>query len=290
MFKKNSAEPARIQYLGAEGVSLACLHAVMQVLQYPFPVEKVQILTSAGVHCFLLTVRGELLAIKSGFSSGYGGEGPRTFSYVLMLFYRHVKEVVLNIEEYNVPKGMLERLDSSSLTRGDLAELDELWPVRPARWFDYLWDEHRKAAADNTLWQDFPPVIPYTIINPRIMDLALSFWDGPDDKLLKAYRRLEDAVRGRIGSGEHGTKLFKEAFTGDKAALEWKSLDKSEQIGRGSLFINTFMAYRNARAHREESGSNFKEQLREFLLLNELYELEARASPRPEPTREPGEA
>jgi hypothetical protein len=106
-----------------------------------------------------------------------------------------------------------------------------------------------------------------------MFDLAIRFWEGPDDRLMMGYRRLEDIVRKRTAIDEHGVKLFSQAFSGPKAKLGWKDLDESEQAGRVHLFTGTYLAYRNPRAHRElEEYAN--DQLNEFLLLNHLYLLE----------------
>jgi hypothetical protein len=107
--------------------------------------------------------------------------------------------------------------------------------------------------------------------------LAISFWDGPDDKLLTGYRRLEDIVRKRTGIDEHGVNLFSQSFVIDAAKLGWKDIDNSEQKGRGLLFTAAYMAYRNRRAH-QELNEYAHHQLAEFLLLNHLYILEKESS------------
>jgi hypothetical protein len=106
------------------------------------------------------------------------------------------------------------------------------------------------------------------------MDLAISFWKDPDDRLLKGYRRLEDMIRERIQTHEHGTKLLSEAFVGNNPKLTWKNIDDAEKIGRGNLFTAAFMAHRNPRAHRVLKTYR-DAQLSEFLLLNHLYRLES---------------
>lgn len=269
---------AGIEYHGQAGASKDCQDAIMRLLQYGDKITHARILTCAETyckgHCFLLTVGvGDLVAIKSGFSSGYRGEGPRTFSYVLQLLNAHGVE----IEEFEVGESVIERLDSSSLTRSDINKLDAARPVRPARWSDYIFDKDWDREKGGTLWEEFDPVIPLGIIDSRIIDLALSFWEDPDDKLLTGYRRLEDIVRERAGIDQHGAKLFGQAFVGDVAKLGWKGLGRSEQTGRGNLFVAAYMAHRNPRAHRElEEYAN--SQLTEFLLLNHLFLLEKEAT------------
>ena len=91
-----SGVPAGIEYVGVSGISKECQDAVLRLLQFGNKISRAQILSSSrvsysgasasGVHCLLLTVEsGDVIAVKSGFSSGYRGEGPRTFSEVLQI-------------------------------------------------------------------------------------------------------------------------------------------------------------------------------------------------------------
>jgi hypothetical protein len=73
-------ENAGIEYVGQPGVSKDCQDAVLRLLQYGDRVTQARILSSSRDHSLLLTVNGDLVAVKSGFASGYLGEGPRTFS------------------------------------------------------------------------------------------------------------------------------------------------------------------------------------------------------------------
>lgn len=273
MNKKQEHTLAGIEYHGTPGISRDCLHAVMRLIQYGDTITHVRILSASSSHSLLLTINGEdLVAIKSGFSSGYMGEGPRTFSYVLQLLDAHGAE----IDEYQITSDFLERLDDSSLTSSDIESLSSVHPVRPSRWYDYISVKHKEMKSEGTLWQEFHPVIPFKIIDGRIFDLAISFWDNPDEKLLIGYRRLEDIVRKRTSIDDHSTRLFSQAFNGTSAKLGWKGLDGGEQAGRSQLFSAVFLSHRNPRAHREVQ-SNSSDELAEFLLLNYLFYLEKNA-------------
>jgi hypothetical protein len=268
-------ELAGIQYAGLPGISAECQDAVIRLVQCREHVSHARILSHEGTHCLLLTVGvGDLIAIKSGFGSGYGGEGPHAFSYVLQLLETHGAE----IDEYFVPEELLDRLDASALRTTDLETLDAARPVRPTRWHDYVlegdWDTRRTG----TTWREFLPVIPFAIIDARLADLALSFWEGPDDKLMTGYRRLEDLIRERTGLTEHGGRLFHQAFLVDSPPLCWNDVDPNEQKGRGQLFGAVYMAFRNPRAHRELKMDYGDAQLAEFLVLNSLFLLEAEAT------------
>ncbi|MGA8616642.1 MAG: TIGR02391 family protein [Xanthobacteraceae bacterium] len=263
-------KPAGIRYAGIAGGSKDCQDAVEMLLQYGTQIQFARILTRKNKHCILLTDEvGDPIAIKSGFASGYGGQGPRTFSYVLQLLDSHGAE----IEEYDVDESTMERLDNSALTLADLKSLDKCEPVRPIRWHSYVDEADYERGRDGTLWRDFPPVIPFAAIDNRIMDLAISFWVDPDDRLLKGYRRLEDLVRDRTQRQEHGSKLFSQVFLGGSPKLTWQNVDETEHIGRANLFTGAYMAHRNPRAHRELKTYQ-DAQLSEFLLLNHLFRLE----------------
>ena len=139
------------------------------------------------------------------------------------------------------------------------------------RWHDYIYG--------NTvnLRQEFPETIPFQLIEPRLIDLALEFQDDPDKAIITAYRRLEDIVRDRSRlTGESSAKLFSKAFQGDAPLLMWPGIETSEQQGRVSLFTGTYMAFRNRRAHREPEPDR-SGALQEFLLINHLFKLEAEA-------------
>lgn len=237
---------------------------------------RVSVLSANRAHALLIRYGvGDLVAVKSGFSSGYGGEGPRGFSYVLNL----LDTLGVEIEEYAVDEEVLGRVDASALTNDDITRIENSTPIRPTRWYDYL--DEREYDRPGHLWREFPPVIPFAIIDSRITDLAIRFWDNPDSCLLSAYRRLEDTIRRRTGIDEHGARLFSESFSPRNAILKWQGSEQ-EQAGKMSLFTGAYMTYRNPRAHREVKHSA-EDQLTEFLLLNHLFRLEAAASDRTPP-------
>lgn len=267
---------AGIQYLGLSGISQSCFYAVKRLVQFGERIEHVKILTAEHNHCLLLAVEAEgWMAVKSGFSSGYRGEGPTTFAEVLNL----LKACGVEIEECEVPSDLIERLDASALTVGDLNRIQTAKSIRPMRWHGYIYDAGLHDVDPNEVLCAFPHVMPWSVIDTRIADLALRFFETPDDSILTGFRRLEDIVRKRLPPDAPNTRLFAQAFQGEKSALIWKDIESGEQTGRGQLFTGAYMAYRNPRAHRELQGDP-TELLAEFLLLNHLYMLEKEAVPR----------
>jgi len=267
------AELAAIEYHGIAGVSRECHEAVLRLLQTGADISHVKILTASNSHCLLLKNSIEdVVAIKSGFSSGYGGTGPSYFSLTLQFLEMHNAE----ISEYEVDENILERIDRSALTKLDIQKIESLQPFLPTRWRDYIHSDDQERAFNGKLWQRTQPIVPFAIIDNRLANLVISFWSSPDDRLSKGYRRLEDVVRERTGLTDHGTKLFSKAFGGEDPPLHWKNAGDGERAGRINLFTGAYMAYRNPRAHRELDCLP-SELLSELLLLNLLFRLESEA-------------
>lgn len=270
----SNAELAGIQYWGEDGITQECLDAVMRLLQYDDHITKVRVLTDGERYCLLITLgEFDLIAIKSGFSYGYVGEGPREFSHALALFEAHKIEM----DEFEVGKDVIRRINDSALIRADLEKIDSLKPVRPLRIYDYIEMRDSDRIKEGTLWQDFRPVVPFAIIDPRIMDLAITFWKHSDANLNDGYRRFEDIVRERTGLENYGHELFKKAFLQEASVLRWEGITNGEKVARANLIMSAFSAHRNPRAHKEKKGHSH-DHLSEFLLLNHLYRLEAEAS------------
>jgi len=266
-----SDQPAGIEYVGIAGISKECQDAVLRFIQFGTRITEVRILSAKSRHCLLLTRDGgDQVAVKSGFATGYGGEGPRRFSYVLQILDSHGAEIIEN----DVPRSLLDKIDDSALTKSDLKRIKKIRHVRPSRWYDYVSERDFERAREGTLWrEEFPAIVPFALIDARIMDLARDFWNSPDNSLLVGYRRLEDIVRERTAIKHHGSKLFSQAFNPGDGALTWEHVEDGERAGRMQLFIGTYGAHRNLRAHREMK-THSRELLAEFLLLNHLYCLE----------------
>ena len=286
MIDKNKL--AAIQYNGIPGFTSHCLNAIARLIHFGDRINAAKLLSCvtphSGTHCFLIdTNHNDLIAIKSGFSSGYLGEGCSGLSKALQLLSRHG----IDIDEYNVTSDFIDRLDHSCLLDDDLNYIQSTQPVRPNRWYDYILDYNGLSLYDNNdLSGVLPTVIPFQIIDSRILDLALNFQKDPDAAIYSAYRRLEDIVRERAElKHESGSKLFSKAFCGNNSILYWGDIDGGEHSGKGNLFTSVFNANRNRRAHREIESSP-SELLREFLLINELYLTEQQALPRPDNSNE----
>lgn len=268
---------ADVEYHGSDGVTSHCLDAIARLIHFGQRFYQVRLLSCVndgfGSHALLLTMEYEhLIAIKAGFASGYGGEGPAGLSTALKLLEKHRAE----IDEYDISSVMMERLNAGCLLRSDLEWLEGARSVRPQRFYDYILDRRH----NEDLERYFPPTINFGLIDSRLMDVALVFFDNPSHAIDTSYKRLEDRLRHRTElAGESGSKLLTKAFVGDQSLLHWDDENGGEHNSKGNLFKSVFGAYRNPRAHREVDADD-KEALREFMLINELYMLEAGAEQR----------
>ena len=98
-----------IQFAGIDGITESCVNAVLRHIQFGEKIFKVFILSYNQSHALILfTESYETIAIRSGFSSGYPGEGPGGFAYVLSL----LREFDIEIEEYYVAKEVIDKIDN----------------------------------------------------------------------------------------------------------------------------------------------------------------------------------
>lgn len=269
-----SKELAGIQYLGLDGITQSCLSALAHLLSDEKNLMKAALLTAGHTHGFVIwTEFEEIIAIKAGFSSGYGGEGPHGLAVSLALLIKHR----VDVEEYIVDQLMISRLSASCLLQQDIEHLTHAPPNRPQRWHDYLY-EYRTVVdqSGKNLARHYGLLIPFALIDDRIMDLAVNFRDDTDAAIISAFRRLETIFRKRTGLQGEGTRLFANSFSGVDPILQWNVPDEGESKGRAQLFPAVYMAFRNARVHREIE-IDIEAALREFLLVNELFRLEAEA-------------
>ena len=161
------------QFAGEAGITQSCINAILKYLQFNDSLSKVLIITNKQSHALVLyTEDHEIIAIKSGFSSGYSGEGPKGFAYILSL----LDEYGIEIEEYDVKNNVIDNINCSRLKMTQLERIKNSRPVRPSRWRgDYVYVYKDRYSKKETLLSKFPYIIPFSIIDPRIFDLSVSF-------------------------------------------------------------------------------------------------------------------
>jgi len=269
-------KPATAQFVGSSRTTQSCLDALSRLLATTASIRQATLLTADGRHCFYLELdEPEPVFIKGGFTSGYSGEGPAGLAIALHLLSRFE----VDVEEVLVSAELLDRVDHSQVTLDDLHSIASAQPVRPTRLWEYREDGLRgRGPVALHLRAQFAPVIPWGLLDERLLDLALVLRKDPDKAVFEAFRRLESLIVSRAGLplGVVGKEAFRRAFRGGGARLVWPGLPAAEVEGRAQLFEAAFLAYRNPRAHREDERE-ISQGYREFLLINELFHLEAQA-------------
>ncbi|MEK0363876.1 TIGR02391 family protein [Pseudomonas sp. CBC3] len=267
-------EPISIQYLGT-AFTQPCLEAIRSLIQHRIPISTIKLLTApegqSSRHGFLMgTEQDELIAIRPGFTSGYCGEGPRGLASALQI----LSAFEFQVEEHVVTLRLLNRLESAALTTQDLKFLDTSTQLTPTRLHNYIYEAGMQGRSLGTALRTFEPIIPFGIIDERLADLAIRFFEDPNARLINGYARLEGFIKNRTGLSGAANKLFSAAFEGPTPKLRWLDLDPSEQIGRAGLFKSAYQTYRNRRVHNEVDP-NDRLDLAELLLLNNLFVLES---------------
>lgn len=264
------------QYHGSPLATQPCLDAVVRLITQPKNVSLVLLLTCGQNHAFYLETQDPSpVLIKSGFTSGYPGEGPAGLAIALHLLQRHR----IDIGEVEITPAAMSRLNGSKLTASDVSKIREGRHILPARIYDYMHDGLKgRGRPVDQMRLAAPLVIPWAVLDDRLVEFAIEFDLEPDMAVFKAFRRLEVLVKERCGLGaeSHGKKVFQQAFRGGGAVLEWSGLPSAEADGRAMLFEGAYAAFRNARAHRDSAPDKVG-AYREFLLINELFLLEAEA-------------
>lgn len=262
-----------VQYVGDEGVTRQCIDALCRHLQYGDPVSESRVLSARGGHAVTLRTKyDEVIAIRSGFASGYEGEGPRGLSTAICI----LQSFGLDPTEIKVTPAFLKRLNGGRLTNDDLRTILAAPPLVGGGVDHYVNHSHAFEDRGTLVANSFQPVVPFGVLDSRLVDLAVSFWDEPDDRLMKGYRRLEDAIRARTGLSLHGAKLFSRVFGSKGSVLRWSGVEPDEADARAQFFVSAYRSFRNARAHRELPDQP-REQLAEFMTLNHLFRLERQA-------------
>jgi len=274
---------AMIEYAGIPGATQECLRAIVRFVHFGDEITEAKILSSGNKHCFLLRINSDYVAIKSGFASGYLGGGPNGLLMAIKILEDHNNKIM--ILECNVSHEIIEKIDSSCLLTSDIDSIEKgksEW-IHGSRsklndWF-YSGD-CPKQKNTKEFQENFPKTINFSLIDERILDLALSYKNNPEESIETGYKRLEQLIRKRTGLKEHGVKLFNKAFVEKDCKLIWGDFEESANQGKALLFKSVFMAYRNPRAHNEMESSD-EDLLREFILMNQLFVLEGESQEPP---------
>lgn len=242
-------------------------------------------------HLFLL-VSGErdyptYCIVRSGFTSGYGGEGPSATSRGLLLLLSVDAEIASRV----VSGSLFDRIQ-----RGDVA-YDDLEGVRlrgepGLSWSTYVqgadWDVYNAGRT----WADWTSAhLPLPLVTPGLQELVTDFRGHPEDAVVRAFRRVESRLRERLHAvtnlppGLSGAKLINHAYSADKGILRWPDAEPGDSIhnGRRDLLVGSFAIHRNPRVHHEDHKLPYEQDIVAFLLAGEILQLIERSVPRTSP-------
>lgn len=263
-----------IEYVGNYGVTCNCVNAIKRYLFFGDTMKSAKLLSDEQHrHAFLLDINETLwVAVRSGFASGYNGEGSAALAFILLLLQAFNVEIV----EYKTKSAVIDRLNKSSLSERDV-DFFRTNSGATYGWHEYIYNSRHRMDKPESTWATFPKSIPYALIDVRIFDLVNEYNSNPDACLVSGFRRLEEILKKRTNTNLIGTKLCDAAFKGDQPALSWKT-SKTETASRTEFFRSAFAMYRNRRAHNE---LKFDEslQLNELITMNLLFLMEGEAVP-----------
>ncbi|MFV5310990.1 hypothetical protein VXN68_02080 [Acinetobacter schindleri] len=102
MFNLFNKPSETTQYLGTP-FTQDCLNALGFILQTNSVIEKALLLSFNQEHAYLINSAKNTYIIRSGFTSGYQGEGPKGLASSLQLLLKHnieVEEIIITEKNY----------------------------------------------------------------------------------------------------------------------------------------------------------------------------------------------
>lgn len=270
---KFSSDTKQLDFVGSTEITESCIQAILRYLHFGDQIQSAKLLSDPhNRHAFLLFLSNYHLVItRSGFTSGYNGEGPAGLAYILLL----LKSFNIDTNELKISKKTMDKLNNSKLSPADIQSIYEsnggYIGIE-----DYIYFSRNRDMKKEQTWSRFPVTTPYKMIDARMHDLILEYHDNPDSSLSSGFRRLEDILKVRTETSLFGAKLCEHAFLGENSKLTW-NVDLAEKNSRANYFKSTFSLYRNRRAHNE-IGRNNVNDMTELLALNSLFLLEKEAT------------
>lgn len=261
------SEDYEIEVMGQSGVTERCLEAIRRLIQCGDTILIARLLTAGDVHAFLLELDQErLVFVRSGFTTGYAGEGSRGLGQALAL----LETVGAEIKQHRISPKLLERGNRGQWSFADVQTMRATKVENPLSWLEWR-HATRWVPGWPELWGNFPLVIPYGLLAPELMATALELPKRGGDALRDAYAQLELRIRALCGNTkEFGVRLMEKAFLGKEPLLRWVGEAAKEQEGRGGLFLSTFKVFRNPRAH-EVVVPDLRREIQELMVLNQLW-------------------
>lgn len=259
------------EYAGSPQTTQSCIDAFIQYLNSNDSITVMSILSCNHCHALMLTFgeSNRLAFIRSGFTSGYPGEGPKGLAKV----FRLAQFFNIQIREFNVNEDWLKKVNYGQVTQADVQGLDQYRSKEPTACYDYLDALPFKYDDVKGIFNLFKEIIPYSIIDPAISDLLEKFKLNPGETLSNGYKRLEQHLQEKFKTNSFGTKIFEMFLRPEKANNNIWHDNPSNGIckARYDLFKACFEGFRNERAHNEYVYN--EDALFELILLNYLFKI-----------------
>lgn len=97
-----------VEYWGNQGITQTCLMSLCNLIQTHSDLTYALLLTNEQTHAFIIKDENEsFYVIRSGFTSGYMGEGPRGLATALTLLKRHeieTEEILVSSKNFKKDK------------------------------------------------------------------------------------------------------------------------------------------------------------------------------------------
>ena len=254
-------EPDDVQYMGVSGKPPACLWAVDAIVNSRKPPRKASVVTwmrdrhnMQGRHLILFWDWNwvPLTVVHSGFSSGYPGDGLRSFSKALSM----IKDRVIPTNDIILGEDEFYAIENRRLTP-ELIEVLRAADDRPTSWIDIA-PIHWEQMENHTFWAaGHVPRMIFDHVDPEISRQCRSLYpQDPNAAVARAFVVVEERLRAIVGKSTGnvpdltGDALITKVLHVDNGVLSDSSLTRSEREGMLLLFKGAYQFVRNPRAHR----------------------------------------
>ena len=172
-----------VETVGISGNSQDCLDAIATALQFGPRVLSATLVTDSKredraphlhAHLFLLATENpdypRFVIVRSGFTSGYSGEGPSATSAAILL----LDSVGIGLDSREVEKGVFERIDAGDVSYEKLRALRDDPSRRGSSPYDYVLERDLLISHQHREWERWVEVrIPRALVNPSEPDPVL---------------------------------------------------------------------------------------------------------------------
>ncbi|MDE2838674.1 MAG: hypothetical protein OXL97_14400 [Chloroflexota bacterium] len=252
-----------MQYLGTPYDLNPCLLAIDTIVNSVRPPQRASLVTWAKdrprhleKHLFLFWGWREapLTVVQSGFTSGYGGEGPRALSMALCMVF----DKAIPLSQLYVNERLFNAVNRQRTTEKMLEELyvqgDPVEPWAP----HYVLVDHKRTIDERTFWPKWHTPSPvFDFLDPELAERCGALYSANMQAAIReAYLVVEERLRSLMSDPSDdghvltGHRLIVKALQTESGELTDKSLPHSEREGLFLMFKGAYMNVRNSRAHR----------------------------------------